>query len=238
MLSPLPDSERFKDVCGSEVVYTVRDEAAAARYPRELPDMKTLIQTLSRNACAMLYKSPAEVPKYARKVDVVLEDNAQNHSPAFVLRHDSDCTLTINPHEFPESGRNPVDILGLLYHEVTHTVQHSKASGRHVGAFNEGVADLIRLRMLEGRVSEPGEDWQAGYQPMAYFVDWLDHRYLDFLYRYNMSRSKGPKWSVEVIRELTGKSVEALWREYQESLAVTLAQPESLLRSSGSPGVR
>jgi hypothetical protein len=230
MLSALPNSEQFKDVCASEVVYTIRDEAAAARYPHDLPEIKKLIQTISRNGCAMLYKGPAEVPKYARKVEVVLEDNVQNHAPAFVLRHDSDCTLTINPGVFPKSAGNPVDILGLLYHEVTHTVQHSKASGRFVGAFNEGVADLIALRMLEARVSKVGGDWKGGYQPMAYFVDWLDHRYKDFLYKYNMSRSIGPKWSVEVVRELTGKPVDELWQEYQDSLAVTLARPESLLR--------
>jgi hypothetical protein len=65
---------------------------------------------------------------------------------------------------------------------------------------------------------------------VAYFVEWLEHRYPDLLYRYNMSRSRGSDWSVEVFRKLTGTSIDMLWQEYREALLVTLPQPESLLK--------
>ena len=74
------------------------------------------------------------------------------------------------------------------------------------------------------------DDWKGGYQAVAYFVEWLEHRYPDLLYRYNMSRSRGSDWSVEVFRKLTGTSIDMLWQEYREALLVTLPQPESLLK--------
>src|ERR1700674_822736 len=104
MLSPLPDSDAFKDVCAAEVSYTVRGEAVGGHYPRDLPDMKTLLQTIARNVCALLYKSPAEVPagenpstapwQYARKLDVISEDGLRGASVSCDYSH---CKPSIAP---------------------------------------------------------------------------------------------------------------------------------------------
>ena len=101
MLSPIPGSERFRNVCASEVVYRFRDVQAAAHIPRDLLEMRSMIQAASRNSCAMLYKSPAEVPRYARKVEVVIEDNKENTSAGFVSRSAASSTVTLQARMFP-----------------------------------------------------------------------------------------------------------------------------------------
>jgi hypothetical protein len=57
---------------------------------------------------------------------------------------------------------------------------------------------------------------------VAYFFEWLDLRYPDFVYRYNMSRSRGSKWSIDEIRKLMGKPIDTLWQEYRGWLLETL----------------
>jgi hypothetical protein len=47
-----------------------------------------------------------------------------------------------------------------------------------------------------------------------------------------MSLSKGSKSTDEIVRQLTGRPLETLWQEYQNSLPATLAWPESSLRWS------
>jgi hypothetical protein len=230
MLRALPGSDRFKDVCGAEVTYKVLPSATGAHYPPHYPDMKTLFTIIARNDCAMLYKNPGEVPRYARKLEVVLENEPGNQADGHEDTHEKDARISILPRNFPATGINQIGILGLFYHETTHAIQHIKADGQYAQSINEGVADLLALKLLEQRVSKREDEWRSGYQAVAYFFDWLEGRYPDFVYQYNMSRSRGRKWSIDEIAEITGKPIDTLWQEYREWLLVTLPQPESLLK--------
>ena len=255
MLSPLPDSDAFKDVCAAEVSYTVRGEAVGGHYPRDLPDMKTLLQTIARNVCALLYKSPAEVPagenpstapwQYARKLDVISEDGLRGASVSCDYSH---CKPSIAPALiFPKTRTNLVYLIALLHHELTHALHRPWCEGAcspYMGAFNEGLSDYIAVvKVLQRRavtVADSGGDWTKGYRTMAFFMDWLDHRYPDFAYRYDMSnRPRDSRWILGAVRELTGKPIETLWQEYQASMRATLLLPESLLnRPPTSKGIR
>jgi hypothetical protein len=234
MLSPLPRSELFKDVCAAEVVLKVDDASAAAQYPRELPEFKTLVQLISRNSCAMLYKKPNDVPRYARKCEILVKDykdpgaNPYRGADVLVYREDSYCQIKLRGEAF--RYYNPPNYFVLLmYHEVTHTTQQSDY-GPDRGAINEGVATYIEEKMWERRHDPPSGDWRRGYSTMAYFLMWLEQRYPDFVYKLLMSAATKERIGTQVFRRITGKPIEQLWQEYQASIPATLAEPESLLR--------
>ena len=232
MLSPLSGSDKFKDVCAAEVTFLPRDTVAAARYPSHLPDIKTLVQIVSRNTCAMLYKRPSEVPKYARKIEVVIEDHEKHRANAYVFRHDAHCTLGFNSRVFPPNGPNVMYVVTLIYHEATHTTQQSDY-GPNRAAFNEGVADYILFKAWERRIGTPGGDWKKGYDMMAYFLMWLERRYPDIAYKVVMSAATKERIGHEIIRRLTGRPIDELWQEYlAKASPARLTEPESLLTLS------
>jgi hypothetical protein len=228
MLSPLAGSERFKNVCAAEVVYQFRDAVAGARIPRDLPEMRSMIQTSARNSCAMLYKDPAEVPKYARKIDVVIETNRENDVDGFVNRSASGSTITLQARMFPDPPpATPNILVTLIVHEITHTTQ---GLNNQYGAFTEGIADYVLIRLWERHDRKPGGTWLDGYGNAASFFIWLDTRYPDFVYRFNRLANRKPDVSTETFRSMTGKSIDELWREYQQYIVATRVRPEAHLQ--------
>lgn len=228
MLSPLAGSERFKDVCAAEVTHTIRGKARQGNHPPELPDVKTMLQTISRNVCSMFYKNPGQVPKYARKIELFTQDSAG----VYVHRSDSSSQMVFDQWWlFP--GMNYIDQVATFYHETAHTAQHSSGSGPLHGPFLEGAADYIRnVKVWGSHVTKAGGDPKDGYSTVAFFLDWLEHRYPEFVYRYNMSLSSGSRPTAQIVRQLTGRPLDALWQDYQNSLPATIAWPESSLRWS------
>ena len=233
MLSPAPNSEKFKDVCGVEFVYTVRDSTGtkmpAARYPNHLPDMKSLFPIVARNVCAMLYKTPGEVPNYAKKVELRVE-LSDNPAGAFAGHSDTDATITLHPDIFPASDPNVMTIVRLLYHEGTHAMQQS-SYGRFGRAFNEGVADHVLFTTMERRVGTPGGSWMDGYDVTAYFLRWIERQHPDFVYRLNKSAAGNRSWTPELFRAVTGKPIDVLWEDYLRAASpATLTEPKSHLK--------
>ncbi|KAL3675429.1 hypothetical protein R1sor_025377 [Riccia sorocarpa] len=108
------------------------------------------------------------------------------------------------------------EITGVLYHEETHVLQNS--NGAPSGVI-EGVADFIRLRagyaVWERR---QGGKWDDGYSTTAFFFDWIDSTQTDdFVNKLNQKLGITP-WNVNFFVDLTGKDVDTLWQEYQNSI--------------------
>ncbi len=112
---------------------------------------------------------------------------------------------------------HPEDI-GMLTHELTHVVQ-AYPNGQP-GWFTEGFADYTRLvygpkEQVDWSLPEKLTDKQSytdSYRTTARFFQWLDEKHpgvLDKLHR-NMQRDE---FKVEQFTELTGKSVDDLWKE-------------------------
>jgi Peptidase of plants and bacteria len=142
-----------------------------------------MIQTSARNSRAMLYKDPAEVPKYARKIEVVIDTNRENDVDGFVNRSASGSTVSLQARMFPDpSPATPNILVTLIVHEITHTTQ---GLNNQYGAFTEGIADYVLIRLWEHHDRKPGGTWLDGYGNAASFVIWLDTRYPDFVYRFN-----------------------------------------------------
>ncbi|KAJ3208269.1 hypothetical protein HDU67_006924 [Dinochytrium kinnereticum] len=119
----------------------------------------------------------------------------------------------------PESLRQ--EILGVLIHEVTHAWQWFQAEAS--GGLIEGVADWVRLvNQLEPPhwKRKKGGKWDDGYNTTAYFLDWIEKGKgrSGFVNRLNSSMDSEEEWDEEIFLKLTGRSVDQLWREYQNSL--------------------
>lgn len=61
--------------------------------------------------------------------------------------------------------------------------------------------------------TNPSGDWDGGYERTAFFLDWIEQTYGDhFVRRLNESMVK--KYEPHIWEDLTGLSVEELWKVY------------------------
>jgi hypothetical protein len=233
LLSPMPGSERFKDVCFAEINPTFRGRALQGQYPRDLPDLKTVFQTVARNVCLFLYKNPSEVPRYTRKLELIVMDPPPGKSGLGDAGVNGHCTMRFDPRwMFPAESVPLPDLVMVFYHETAHCAQYNKGTGPLNSAFLEGHADYVRwVKVWGGRVTTSEGALKDGYESVAYFMEWLEQRRPEFVYRFNMSLARSTPVA-DAVRQLTGRPLDVLWREYQDSLPARLAQPESLLRWS------
>lgn len=95
------------------------------------------------------------------------------------------------------------------------------AHGTAPGGLIEGIADFVRLKAGLAPphwTREEGEDWDAGYQHTAYFLDWLEGQYGNgTVQRVNECLRRGKYVEREFWKGLFSKEVNELWREYQKS---------------------
>jgi hypothetical protein len=226
LLSPLPSSERFKDVCAPSVTYVIADPSAAALIAGDVPNVGRVIHTLARNICAILYREPAEVPLRALTLEVAI-DNQQRAASAWAATSGvNESKVTIKSgylHEYASRQKDQLalEFVGILYHEITHTLQQNNFDETHRLALTEGVADYVRWARMTGLHGDVGGKWTDGYRTTGFFLDWLERSRPGFVYELNKSAAPhaNQRWTIEVFRELTGRSVDELWRAYQDSLA-------------------
>ncbi len=115
------------------------------------------------------------------------------------------------------------DDIGLLTHELTHTVQAYPDS--NPGWLTEGIADFARK--VYGPEKQPGWNFPArlssqqsytnSYGVTARFLVWIDTKHpgtVDTLHR----RMQDREFRLEDFKTATGKTVDELWRECVEEL--------------------
>ena len=118
------------------------------------------------------------------------------------------------------SSRQRDEITGVIVHEMVHVWQWS-GFGTAPGGLIEGVADYVRLKAKLDPPHwelEPGEDWDAGYQHTAYFLDWLEEKYGSGTVSRINERLRERKYEEGTFwKELVGEKVGALWKQYSEA---------------------
>jgi hypothetical protein len=117
--------------------------------------------------------------------------------------------------------KNPNDV-GAMVHETVHCVQQYKGRG-NPGWLVEGIADYVRFWRYEpgkaGRLQPERAKYDGSYRTTAAFLAFLTERYdRQAVPKLNAMCREG-RYTPEVWRVLTGKSVEELNQEWRQSLA-------------------
>lgn len=113
------------------------------------------------------------------------------------------------------------DDIGLVVHELTHVVQAYPPGGP--GWLVEGIADHVRWFCYEPANRRPRPNpntarYDASYQTSAAFLDWVVRTYDRNIIRKLDAALKEGKYSPEIFRRSTGKSLDELGARWVESL--------------------
>ncbi|XP_028781182.1 uncharacterized protein LOC114737426 [Neltuma alba] len=114
------------------------------------------------------------------------------------------------------SGDVKREVTGVLYHEMAHIWQWN-GNGRANGGLIEGIADYVRLKAgyAPSHWVKPGQGdrWDQGYDVTARFLDYCNSLRNGFVAELNKKMRTG--YSDDYFRQLLGKSVDQLWRDYK-----------------------
>ena len=118
------------------------------------------------------------------------------------------------------------EMQGVLVHEMVHCWQWT-GQGSAPGGLTEGIADYVRLKAglsPSHWKKEAGGEWDAGYQHTGYFLSWVEEKMgLGSVRRINDTLRR-EKYEDTMWESLFGKTVKALWAEYQEELKSTASE--------------
>ncbi len=115
-----------------------------------------------------------------------------------------------------------LDDIGAMVHETVHCVQLYRGRG-NPGWLVEGVADYIRFFKYEpgkiGRLNPERAKYDGSYRTTAAFLAFVTDKYdRQVVKKLNVAMREG-KYKPELWKDYTGKAVEELGREWQQSLA-------------------
>lgn len=113
------------------------------------------------------------------------------------------------------------DDVGAMIHESTHVVQRYRGR-RNPGWLVEGVADYVRFVLYEpaniGRLNVKTARHDQSYRVTARFLDYVSRKYdKDFVLKLNRAMREG-KYSEDLFKESTGKTLDELGTEWKDSL--------------------
>ncbi|CAI0445467.1 unnamed protein product [Linum tenue] len=118
------------------------------------------------------------------------------------------------------SGNVKAEFTGVIYHEMTHVWQWS-GKGQAPGGLIEGIADYVRLKAgyAPSHWVGPGKGdrWDQGYDVTARFLEYCDGVRGGFVAELNKKMRDG--YGNGFFQDLTGKSVDQLWRDYKAKYA-------------------
>lgn len=123
------------------------------------------------------------------------------------------------------TARNAVAHALLLWHELTHIVQHYEKLKRDDMGLQEGIADYVRHKYFEGDIQslsavvDPARDsYRTGYRVTAAFLYWLEmNKNPAVVQEVNRGCAEG-HCTVELFQDTCGMDVNALWSDHLGSL--------------------
>ncbi len=113
------------------------------------------------------------------------------------------------------------DDVGAMVHETTHVVQHYNSS-RNPGWLVEGISDYVRFFKFEpgkiGRINASRAHYNGSYRVTAAFLAFVTDKYdKQIVQKLNKLMREG-KYTKETFKELTGKTLEELDKEWVAAL--------------------
>jgi hypothetical protein len=115
------------------------------------------------------------------------------------------------------------DDLGSIVHELTHVVQRYPRRGTRPGWLVEGIADYIRFYNYEPVKARPNPNparakHTDSYRTTAHFLNWAQEKYDKQLVVKLNTDCREARYSEDLWKQYTGKTLEELGAEWKESL--------------------
>jgi hypothetical protein len=186
---------------------------------------EAFVQDIGRKVCRVLYRKASEV-RAANAIELEIKDT---DGVAAKWGDVGDIGVEISTRHLQNvknEGRDvAAEIAGILHHEMTHMYQNDdKPEATFAGIANmyESIADAVRIRngfAPDGCApTDKSGTWSShSYCSGGWFWLWADTVYPGFLYQLNaqMQGKDGKPWAPAQATPITGKSIDALWTEYQ-----------------------
>jgi Peptidase of plants and bacteria len=180
------------------------------------------VQDTARRVCALLYKTPSEVPR-VRPITLIIDEL---DPPGAIGAAASGVQIELSSRHMQRvadaGGDVRSEIAGILYYLIGTDYTLDDEDPAAVSWLISGIGDWVRYRagytVLSRR--KRGGDVRAGQTTTAFFLAWLDDTYPDAVYDLNQSLDPedGSSWSEQTFRTISGKSLDQLWSDYQASL--------------------
>ncbi|TFB03306.1 hypothetical protein CCMA1212_004409 [Trichoderma ghanense] len=178
------------------------------------------------NLLRLLYNSPSDPsthPPPTSSVTLILEDFS---GVAYTVGSPTDSNA--KEIHFSQSYISHIDrsrlaneIDGVLTHELVHCFQYN-GRGNAPGGLIEGIADWVRLRCGLAPPhwkQEVKDNWDAGYQHTAYFLDYLERRFGNGTVRRINEKLRVNRYDERVFwPELFAQDVKSLFADYTRTL--------------------
>lgn len=181
----------------------------------------TVLKDAIKSVHRYLYNSRQDAPP-VRSVTLVLkplQGIAYTNGSELDFEHKE---INISTNYIEQLGsRTREEVIGVITHEMVHCFQYN-GKDTCPGWLIEGIADYVRLNagLAPPHWQRSGSHWDEGYQVTAYFLDWLDQIRQGFvkdlnLYLRDFDYDEGRIWP-----ELTQKTLQVLWSEYQSTMHI------------------
>jgi hypothetical protein len=217
------DPAAFASVCAPQIAIDNRTASGrGALFDQAFPMPGDAIREIAREVCAILYKTPVEVP-LSPPIVLIIEDfygigEVSITAPVIYMRLSSLRMQSVA--EAGQSVRDDVTASLLFLLAIDYELDDENPGA--VRWVTEGLAAFVRYRAGYTDLAErrsggsPSDDSKA----TGFFFDWLDRTYPDAGYLLNQSLDPDDQvaWSERVFVDITGKNLATLWGDYQRSL--------------------
>ncbi|TQV85927.1 basic secretory protein-like protein [Aliikangiella coralliicola] len=197
---------------------------------RVLPDLESQIHEVSLGVSKILYENVTEISIFK----TVTFETGHYDFPAAKGGTDTDMILYMDLDHIANTTNNGGDdalrkeVLGMLWHELTHGYSNSPQTGEYVPgteyhSFLEGIADFVRIKAGYNEHKRGGiawaEDWNAdAYNQTSFFLEWVhnSHQSINFIYLFNQAAGELNEWSFEnAFQKILGRGIQEVWEQYQ-----------------------
>lgn len=222
-MAELPDADVFTEACSPEVsVDNLTADGNGALFDEAFPAPEAALVEIAKQVCALLYKEPHEVPA-SPPIVLVIDDffgigEIGITAPVIYIRLSS-----LHMQSAAAEGKDVrAEIAGDLHYLLAIDYELDDENPSAVRWVLEGIAAWTRYRAGYTSIDERLRGGSPIDDPKTagFFFDWLERAYPDAIYQLNQSLdpNDGIQWSERVFETITGRDLNALWDEYQDTL--------------------